>query len=252
MARHTRLRPLLPRGYHAYRFPGGRIYLDVREAPAMLARALSVYETSKVVALRRFLPPDGVFIDIGGNKGDFALIAARHLAGGGRVVCIEPEPSNVGWIKRSVARNGYRNVDVVEGALAAESGEAVLHVAARSGLHSLATNAKYRSIGEITVRTLTLDELISEHALERVDVLKIDVEGGEEGVLAGASKLLDSGCPLVILLDLHPGLADVEECCRTLVAAGFEVRQPSWPYGPLTVTADTAQALAIRGRPVPG
>ena len=214
----------------------------------MLARVLRVYETSKIATLRRCLPPGGTFVDIGGNKGDFALIAAQELAGRGRVVCVEPAPDNVRWIRKSVDRNGYRNVEVVEAALTDHEGDATLHLGPLSGWHSLAEAAVERSVGDITVPATTLDRLLADLAIERVDVLKIDVEGGEGEVLGGASQLLSADTPLTILFDLHPRYADVAACLALLEHSGFTLRDPDDPDRRLTDAGpETTGVVAVRG-----
>lgn len=214
----------------------------------MFARVLRLYEPSKVASLRRCLPANGTFVDIGGNKGDFALIAARHLAGRGRVICVEPSPDNCGWIRRSIERNGYRNVEVVEAALTDYEGEATLHLGPLSGWHSLAEAAVERSVGDITVSATTLDRLLADRGVDRVDVLKIDVEGGEGEVLGGAQALLAAGTPLTILFDLHPGYADVAACLARLEHSGFTLRDPDDPDRLLTDPGPrTAGVVAVRG-----
>jgi FkbM family methyltransferase len=242
--RHRSIRWLLPKGYHAYPFPGGRIYLDLRESPTMLARVLRSYERQKQRTLLRYLPMGGTFVDIGGNKGDFALIAARALAGTGHVVCVEPFPGNADWIRRSIERNGYRNIDVVEAALAAQDGAAKLHVGVQSGFHSLDPAAESRSIGAIEVPTRTLDGVLEELRIDRVDVVKIDVEGGEEGVLAGAQRTLSGSRPLVLLLDLHPPRVDPERVCGHLTELGFTLHRPSMQ--PLDLNPRTREVVAVR------
>jgi FkbM family methyltransferase len=242
--RHRSIRWLLPKGYHAYPFPGGRIYLDIRESPTMLARVLRNYERQKRRTMLRFLPTGGTFVDVGGNKGDFALIAARSLAGTGRVVCVEPFPGNAQWIRRSIERNGYRNIDLVEAALAAEDGAATLHVGVKSGFHSLAPAAAQRSVGTIEVPARTLDGVLDELGIDRVDVMKVDVEGGEEGVFAGAQRTLSGARPLVLLLDLHPPRVDPERVCAQLTDLGFTLHRPS--MAPLDPNPQTREVVAVR------
>ena len=67
--------------YRPYPFAGGLIYLDVEESPAMRRRAEGTYEPAKVAAVQQLLPRDGTFVDVGANKGDFSLIAARVTGG---------------------------------------------------------------------------------------------------------------------------------------------------------------------------
>ncbi len=218
--RHALLRSVMPRGYHAYPAAGGWMYLDVRESPMMLARALRAYEPAKVAALRAVLRPGSVFVDVGGNKGDFALIAAKAMGDTGTVLCVEPEPENAEWIRRSVARNGYRSVAVAPVALAERDGEDTLFLGPKSGWHTLVEDPSL-VVGTITVPLRTLDSLLAQHGVDHVDVMKIDVEGAEGRVLAGATKALGGSNPMTLLLDLHPKRVDTLAVVAQLRAWGF-------------------------------
>ena len=78
--------------YKPYPFAGGLIYLDVDESPHMRRRVEGTYEPNKVAAVQRLLATGGTFIDVGANKGDFSLIAARTAGPEGRVIAFEPAP----------------------------------------------------------------------------------------------------------------------------------------------------------------
>jgi FkbM family methyltransferase len=228
--RHHRLRPLLPAGHHGYPGLGGWTYLDLRESPMMLARLLRIYEEPKVQALRSVLRPADVFVDVGGNKGDFSLIAARLMGDRGRVLCVEPEPGNVHWIERSVARNRYESVEVLPIALADRSGSATLHLGEKSGWHSLLTTDGVAVTGEVEVPTARLDDVLAERGIERVDVIKIDVEGAENQVLDGATATFTGTHRMTVLLDLHPGRGvDPVATCQRLVAWGFTLHDAVGP-----------------------
>lgn len=193
----------------------------------MLARLLRVYEAPKVRALRAVLRPGDVFVDVGANKGDFSLLAARVMRDRGRVLAVEPAPENVRWIERSVARNRYRSVEVAPVALADRDGEETLHLGAKSGWHSLVTTSGVPTTGEIRVPIRTLDGVLAERGIECVDALKIDVEGAEERVLEGAARALSGSHRMTVLLDLHPrrGVDPVAVCDR-LAGWGFSLRDP--------------------------
>ncbi|HVV37371.1 MAG TPA: FkbM family methyltransferase [Acidimicrobiales bacterium] len=238
LRRHAALRPLLPRGYHAYPVAGGRIYLDLRESPMMLARVLRMYEAPKFAALRQHLRPGDVFVDVGANKGDFALFAARLVGAGGRVIAVEPEPTNADWIERSVARNHYANVEVVRVALAERDGDAVLHLGEKSGWHSLLSTEGVATTGEVTVPTQTLDAMLAARDVDHVDAIKIDVEGAEERVLAGAAATFSGDHPMLVLLDVHPG--------RGVDPVAVGARLTDWGFtldAPVTPTTKSITAL---------
>lgn len=244
--RHKTIRPLLPRGYHAYPGTGGWINLDVRESPMMLARALRMYEPAKTRALTRVLRPGVTFVDVGGNKGDFALLAAKVTRCDARVLCIEPEPDNVDWVRKSVTRNKYGCIEVLPVALAERNGDDTLFLGPKSGWHTLVEDPSL-VVGRLTVPTRTLDGVLAERGIDHVDVVKIDVEGAEDRVLAGGAATFGGTNAMTVFLDLHPKRVDTLAVCRTLEAWGFTFRDLRDLTSPApAVTATTKEVVAVR------
>lgn len=124
------------------------------------------------------LPPlrrDGVVIDLGANVGIFSVYAATHLVPQGRVFCVEPDPNCYQVLAKNTLQNGLRNMVPLNAALAATEGTANFW----KGLDSLG-GSLYEEIpasAPIAVPTITLESLLSE--VERVDLLKANMEGGE-------------------------------------------------------------------------
>ncbi|MCA1682813.1 MAG: FkbM family methyltransferase, partial [Actinobacteria bacterium] len=177
------IRWALPRGHRPYPTRGGRVYLDASESVMMLMRVLRRYEPAKHRALARMLGPGMTFVDIGACKGDFTVLASALVGAKGRVVAAEPEPVNASWLRKTVALATTHNVDVCELALGAERGRAILHrvdVGAgpdtSSGLHSVLPGA-VATHDRVDVAAETLDGLLATMDIDRVDVIKIDVEG---------------------------------------------------------------------------
>lgn len=248
----------LPKGYRAYPIRAGRLYLDVSEAPTMLMRVLRLYEPEKHRALKQVLRPGMTFVDVGACKGDFTLFAAAAVGSAGRVVAVEPEPGNVTWLRKSIARNDARNVEVAEMALSDQRGQAILHradvtagVQVSSGWHSLVGGGHGQG-DEIVIATETLDGLLDALGITRVDVLKIDVEGWEEAVLAGAKRTLSGQRPPILMMDLHPGLGvSPLVIARTLANYGYETYSMASPTQILDVKRDTLELLARRSGTAP-
>jgi len=164
------------------------------------------FEPNELSFLARTLRPGMVFVDAGANEGLFTVLAARAVDPGGLVVAVEPSPRERARLRRNVARNGLAVVRVREEALADAPGKAVLRVAdlEHAGQNTLGSFV-YDGVHEATsvpVDCITLDQLIEEEAIDRVDVLKIDVEGAEMKVLVGADRLLSRLRP-VLLLELQ-------------------------------------------------
>lgn len=197
-----------------------RIWLNVSESRQMVKRAIGRYEPEKFAALKEVLKPGSTFLDIGGNKGDFALFAAGLVGPQGRVVCFEPHPENAGWIRKSVELNGFAYLAVEELALADRDGEATLNIGGKSGQHSF--EARKRDRGSVPVRTMTLDHFAAEAGLDRIHAIKIDVEGAEDLVIAGAAELLARDRP-VLFLDVHD-IGDERLAALTKVLLALDYR----------------------------
>lgn len=136
------------------------------------------------------MAPGDVVIDIGAHVGVFTLKAAKAVGEKGQVVAIEPEPGNVALLRQNIARNGTENVIVIDKAVSSYKGEAKLNLSDLSSCTSLVQPLLYSSGNCIEVETDSLDNIVSELGLSRVDFIKIDAEGSEPEILKGAEKTL--------------------------------------------------------------
>ncbi|MEM1981923.1 MAG: FkbM family methyltransferase [Candidatus Hadarchaeales archaeon] len=138
-----------------------------------------------------FEPEKGdVVVDCGANVGMFSLKAARKVGKDGLVIALEPEKANVNLLRRNVEANGFENVIIVQKAVSNRRGKIRLYLSPGSpGSHTIIKREK--GCFEI-VEADTLDNILSEIGLTKVNFLKIDVEGAEKEVLEGAEKTLNS------------------------------------------------------------
>ena len=167
-------------------------------------------------SLRRLAGPGSVVFDVGAHAGFVTLCAAQIVDGGGRVVAFEPLPANLENLRRHVELNGLKNVDVLPFALATGSGTARFDAGNDLSTGHLAEN------GTVEVETASLDGLLASGDVPPPDVVKIDVEGAEADVLAGAAELLGGRQPALILathgVDRHAA------CLEVLAAHGYRVQ----------------------------
>jgi FkbM family methyltransferase len=236
------------RGYRKYRLPDYAIFLDIAESPQMLERSRGRYEPPKQHYIRQFLKAGMVFVDVGANKGDFTLLAASLVGGTGRVYAIEPEPENCRWLARSIEENGFANVQLVQAAASDTAGEATLYLGPRSGWHTLLSGRQPGDLGAVQVATIPLDELLGDTS--RLDLVKIDVEGAENSVIAGATQVLRRFRP-TILIDTHPEMGvDLQQLETHLRALGYRASRIDRP----AVLLDTlpSRSMDLLLRPVAG
>ncbi len=242
------LQPFFPDEYFDFPFIGGNIYLNVKESRMMLARALGVYEPDKTQTICSLLKPGQVFIDVGCNKGDFSLLAAKIIGKDGSVLAFEPEPDNCQWIEKSIKLNNYGSIKLFQLALADKNEDAQLYLGEKSGWHSLISSHGNTRKSTIEVKKRTLDSILEEVGDYHVDMIKIDVEGAEMEVLKGASKMFDNNPKLTVLLDLHPHMGvDPVAVCKFLSDRNFNILKMKAPHTSLgNIDNTTTEILAVR------
>lgn len=165
------------------------------------------------------LETGAVFYDVGANVGFFSMIAARCVGPTGTVVAFEPEPSNARCIEANMRRNRFDTVRVVTAAVGARSGEGELVVADHPGGATLGTRPAAPAGRVLRVRVVCLDDLVGDHALPPPTMVKIDVEGTELDVLAGASKVLADHEPTLVIEVDGASVAEVDRAQARLEQA---------------------------------
>lgn len=154
------------------------------------------------------LAPGMTFIDIGANCGTYTVFGAGKVGREGRVIAIEAAPAIAALLHESVSLNGFdEHCEVLRCAAASAPGTLVLHqFATRQGgntmLPDIAEVARERygeTVVTAEVPARTLDDIIAERDLARIDLIKIDVEGFERDVLLGARTTLARYRPRLIV-----------------------------------------------------
>jgi FkbM family methyltransferase len=166
----------------------------------------------------------GLFVDIGANCGWHALHAAQH-SNVEHVLAFEPDPFNAWLLDRNIARNDIENVLVEVSAVGARQGTARLsrHKRSNLGRHSIVTDERAGSrMVPLTELDGALDRIgIGEH---RIAAIKVDVEGHEPAVIAGAARALARTNALI--LEYSPDLSragglSTDDMITRLDRAGF-------------------------------
>ena len=148
-----------------------------------------------------------VFADVGAHAGYFSLFAAG-IATRGLVISFEPEPENRAFIKKIIALNQVSHWRLVEKAVGNEKG------AIRFSKGPTSSMGKVSADGEIEVPITLLDEELA--TLERLDLLKIDVEGYGGRVLEGGLKVIER-CKPFIMMEIHSGSDELAVAIRHLL-----------------------------------
>lgn len=157
---------------------------------------------NELLLIRAFLEPGAVVFDVGAHQGTHAIPLALHVAPEGSVHAFEPQRIMCLNLSSSVALNGLENVFPNNLAVGAEPSTvriAQFDYAARG--HFSGMQIKAENSGE-AVKQVALDEYMKEREIDRLDFIKIDVEGMEFAVLRGAEQAIEQHKP-VIYMESH-------------------------------------------------
>lgn len=189
-----------------------RLYHYPKGVKGRLASIESKYASDAVAVV------DGdIVIDIGANIGEFSRSVVDRAS---RLIAIDPDPYVYEALSRNL--NGFSNVAVMQRAMSEADSEVEFYLSTKNADSSLLQPTQFSET--VTVQAVRLDKLIEEQGIERVDFLKIEAEGWEPEILAGATRTL--GITRKIAVDAGPerqGQNTSHEVITTLKEAGFEV-----------------------------
>jgi FkbM family methyltransferase len=146
--------------------------------------------------------PGGAAIDGGGGWGDTALWLADAVGPDGRVVCAELDPANRRMIDANLALNPSlaERIEVAAAALWSVSDERLEYAVAGP---SSSVVERERSDERAEAETVTVDDLVERHGIDRLGFLKLDVEGAELEALRGARRTLERDRPALAVSAYH-------------------------------------------------
>lgn len=130
------------------------------------------------------LKPGDVVLELGAYKGYFALRAAKDVGPTGRVLAVEPLPTNCEVLRMNVRENELAQIDVFENAIWKTSKEIVFHTS-ENQLNSINKEKVVRKSTEIRVQGLSIDDLIEKAGLEKIDFVRVQLNGVEQEALEG-------------------------------------------------------------------
>ncbi len=179
---------------------GTRLQLDLGDRTQALAYLTRRYCDDLIEQIVSRLPPDGTFLDIGANVGMVSFQVA-HRRPDARIVAFEPNPLAVdGWLRN-------RRLSPASSATLEQCavGDRVATLRLASPRTDLGAGVVAQDESGVEVPATALDVYCAEHDVERVDVMKVDVEGFEPEVLAGARELLAAGAIRALIVELNDG-----------------------------------------------
>ncbi len=227
-----RVAPRLPLRYREFvaRLPGGGtivLRFDEWVGRHYLLHGSS-FDPAELEFMRDALEPGATAIDVGANVGVYAITAALRVGATGRVIAVEADEEYLPRLRASLERNGLENAEIVIAAAGDIDGEVELIIAADGAFSSIKPLVAYAGSGATRrVPQRRLDSIWAEAGEPAVAFVKVDVEGAEVEVIAGAERLLER-CRPALVVEVRPEQTE-PEVRRRLAAFGYEdVTPPSF------------------------
>jgi FkbM family methyltransferase len=243
-----RVEPYL--AWHSHHFSartvfGARLRGDTQEILQQHVYYFGVWEPNLTRWLQARLRPGDVFLDVGANVGYFSLLGSRAVGPEGSVFAVEASPTIYERLCANLARNRTTNVRPVNRIVARDTTRRTVYMgpASHTGLTTIHADAGWPE--EAETESAPLPEIVGAPAWSSARLIKIDVEGAEDEVVAGMAGALERTRPeLEVVVELHPGSG--AELFAVFRAAGFHAYALEIDYSPLSYTEARPAPLARR------
>ena len=234
------LGPLTPRqGRRAASVFNLRMELDLSDS-IQRHIYLGAYEPHETDIVRRWLKPGMTFVDAGANVGYFTALAASCMGPSGRVFSFEPQPQSFRKLSAMIERNRLHQVSAFQCGLSSAEGELPLYLAPEDDGEQNATMVAHGAARRVVVPVKTLDQCARDFNIDRIDLLKVDVEGHEPQLFKGAARLLAERRIRAVLCEfnqvwLEKAGSSAEALHSELERAGFKDEDGAAHFNPSTM-----------------
>jgi FkbM family methyltransferase len=170
---------------------GINMELDGRDLVTQTILMNGMWEAQETAFLNNNLKPGDVFVDVGAHVGYYTLLAAKLVGETGKVIAVEPNPPTIVRLEKDIALNPFKNILVQK--VACTDKETTLkffQASLENTGNSSMSQSNAKDSTEITVQGVPLDKIVQDLGIQRVDMVKIDVEGGEMSVLGGMTNII--------------------------------------------------------------
>ena len=220
---------------------GSKMYLlkdDVGLSLQLMQHGIREEASTKII--QGMVKPDWIIIDIGANLGYYALLEAKL---GGFVHAIEPVKRSFEILNKSIELNGYKNIKTYNLAIGSQNGTQNIIISHRNNWSTMLNlniavdkykqnfNRFYKGIEK--TETLTLDNFVRDNNINKIDFIRMDVEGYETEIIKKADyafSLMPKGAHLTV--EVHAGLFKDRKSIVIMLdkihRAGFKIICGTW------------------------
>ena len=160
-----------------------------------------VWELGSTIVFKKYAKKSQLIVDVGANIGYYTIIAASVMKKYGKVIAFEPSNANYSLLNKTVLENKQDNIVLVKKAVGDFASTAYLY----SGSSNSGDKKTYKTSikdSKEKIEIMTLDDYFSNN--EKIDLMKIDIEGFEVRAFEGGKKLLKDRRIKVIISELRP------------------------------------------------
>lgn len=180
---------------------GKKIYAKALDRVISLyLKKFSLMDSSETEFLKSVIKRGMKVVDVGSNIGYYTLIVADLVGSEGKIFAFEPDTENFRLLQKNISENNCQNVETVNLAVSDKAGTARLFLSEENqGDHRIYNFGNKRQ--SIEVKTVSLDDFLKN---QRIDFIKIDVEGAEPLVFAGMTEILKNNPQVLIMMEFWP------------------------------------------------
>ncbi len=185
---------------------GFKMTVPIRQAHGMVLYLKGIYEPAVTKFVKFFLREGMNFVDVGACLGYYSLLASHIVKTRGIVLAFEPETENLAYLYENISFSSYNNIVVNEKAASDKVGKMVLNVSKHIGCHSL-LYSKLSGHDDFTIQPQNVETVPVDRCIDRIDMIKIDVEGWEYFVLKGIESFLSlNDYSITVIMEHCPSL----------------------------------------------
>jgi protein O-GlcNAc transferase len=170
---------------------------SLRYMTTFILREQSDWFEDEIHFLRYYIKSGMKIIDIGANYGLYTLTLSNLIGRSGKIWAFEPTRSTSSCLRKSILKNNFHNINLIQAGLSNRCGKAKLYVSLNSELNSLSKEAAPTDKFE-KISLMTLDHCKFKFNWKHIDFIKLDAEGEEIKILQQGHKTLTSLSPLIM------------------------------------------------------
>ena len=181
---------------------GNKLFLS-KKGLALSISHYGTYEELEAKIMEEKIEMGNIVVDVGANIGLHTLNMARIVGSTGQVFAFEPDPSNFEILKKNVKINNYKNIILEQKAVGDKHGRTTLYQSDHPGKHRIFPQTE-QAKSQVQVELTNLDNYFDSDMIDKINFIKIDVEGLEFSVLKGMKNILKNSKKIKILFEFMP------------------------------------------------